>query len=205
MEMMAVENSSGHGSAAVVPPEINRWNWGAFLLNWIWGIGNKTYVALLMFIPLVNFAMMFVLGLKGSAWAWRNRRWASVQQFQAVQRSWTRWSLILWAAAAGLGFGSFLIATAALKGSDAFKLAIARLDASDEVAGVVGRPISAGTPRGNVSVTGATGHAELSFPVEGPKGKGTLFVNALKNTDQWQLLDVTFEEAGTGRRLRLAR
>jgi hypothetical protein len=22
----------------VVPAEIDRWNWGAFLLNWIWGV-----------------------------------------------------------------------------------------------------------------------------------------------------------------------
>jgi len=25
-----------------VPAEIDRWNWGAFLLNWVWGIGNNT-------------------------------------------------------------------------------------------------------------------------------------------------------------------
>jgi len=29
-----------------IPAEIDRWNWGAFLLNWIWGIGNKTFIAL---------------------------------------------------------------------------------------------------------------------------------------------------------------
>jgi len=29
-------------SPAEVPDEIDRWNWGAFLLNWIWGIGNNT-------------------------------------------------------------------------------------------------------------------------------------------------------------------
>jgi hypothetical protein len=158
-----------------------------------------------MFVPLVNFAMMFVLGAKGSAWAWRNRRWDSVAQFQAVQRGWTRWSVIVWAAVVGLSLASFVIATATLKGSDAFKLAVGRLEASDEVAAVVGRPISAGTPRGNVSVEGASGHAELSFAVEGPKGKGTLHANATKSSGEWQLLDVTFEPAGTGRRILLAK
>src|SRR6516162_11951094 len=34
-----------------IPAEIKRWNWGAFLLNWIWGIGNQTYIALLALIP----------------------------------------------------------------------------------------------------------------------------------------------------------
>jgi hypothetical protein len=38
-----------------IPAEINRWNWGAFLLNWIWGIGNQTYIALLALIPGFGF------------------------------------------------------------------------------------------------------------------------------------------------------
>ncbi len=28
-----------------VPAEIDRWNWGAFLLNWIWGIGRAVLEA----------------------------------------------------------------------------------------------------------------------------------------------------------------
>ncbi|HLH89365.1 MAG TPA: hypothetical protein VKX28_13005 [Xanthobacteraceae bacterium] len=48
------DNTSGEGERAVVPPEIRRWNWGAFPLHWIWGIGNDTYIALLTLIPLVN-------------------------------------------------------------------------------------------------------------------------------------------------------
>ena len=69
-----MENTSGQGVAAVVPPELDRWNWGAFFLTWIWGIGNNTFIALLMFVPVVNMVMPFVLGVKGSAWAWRNNR-----------------------------------------------------------------------------------------------------------------------------------
>lgn len=26
--------------------DIQGWIWGAFLLSWIWGIGNNTYIAL---------------------------------------------------------------------------------------------------------------------------------------------------------------
>ena len=43
-----------------IPAEIDRWNWGAFLLNWIWGIGNNTYIALLTFVPFFGFIWMFV-------------------------------------------------------------------------------------------------------------------------------------------------
>jgi hypothetical protein len=82
------DNMSGQGAHAAVPPEIQRWNWGAFLLHWIWGIGNETYIALQVFVPVVNVVMMFVLGAKGSTWAWRNSRWRDIAHFQRVQRLW---------------------------------------------------------------------------------------------------------------------
>src|SRR3954468_2147544 len=63
--------------ADLVPAEIDRWNWGAFLLNWIWGVGNNTFIALLTLVPFVGIVMIFVLGAKGSAWAWRNGRWTA--------------------------------------------------------------------------------------------------------------------------------
>ncbi|BAV45927.1 hypothetical protein MesoLj113a_40100 [Mesorhizobium sp. 113-1-2] len=57
---------------AEIPAELDRWNWGAFFLNWIWGIGNSTFIALLALIPVVNLIMIFVLGARGSRWAWQN-------------------------------------------------------------------------------------------------------------------------------------
>src|SRR5271166_458435 len=79
-----------------VPAEIDRWNWGAFLLNWIWGVGNNTYIALLTLVPFFGILIMpFVLGAKGSGWAWRNGRWDSVAHFKRVQRRWAIWGVIL--------------------------------------------------------------------------------------------------------------
>ncbi len=78
-----------------LPPEIRSWNWGAFLLNWIWGIGNNTYIALLSLIPVMNVIMPFVLGAKGSAWAWRNGRWDNVDHFKRVQRRWAIWGAVI--------------------------------------------------------------------------------------------------------------
>ncbi len=60
---------SGLGKQSILPPELRRWNWGAFLLNWIWGNGNSVFIALLMCVPLVGFIMPFVLGAKGNKWA----------------------------------------------------------------------------------------------------------------------------------------
>lgn len=93
----ATENTSGQGSLAVVPKEIQGWNWGAFLLNWIWGIGNKVWLALITIIallfPLTGFIMAIVLGVKGNEWAWRNKRWDSIEQFKRTQRTWTYWGI----------------------------------------------------------------------------------------------------------------
>lgn len=97
-ESMIEENTSGQGSYAEVPYEIEKWNWGAFLLNWIWGIGNGVWISLLMFVPFVNFIMPFVLGAKGSKMAWQNRRWESVEHFQKTQKTWMYWGLGLFAA-----------------------------------------------------------------------------------------------------------
>jgi hypothetical protein len=44
-------NSSGRGAQSVVPEEIKRWNWGAFCLHWIWGIGNRVWITFLILIP----------------------------------------------------------------------------------------------------------------------------------------------------------
>lgn len=89
------ENTSGQRQLAQVPAEIKRWNWGAFFLHWIWGIGNDTYIALLALIPFFGFVWSFVLGAKGSEWAWRNKRWDSIEHFKHVQRIWAIVGLIV--------------------------------------------------------------------------------------------------------------
>jgi hypothetical protein len=88
-----MENTSGQGETADVPQEIIRWNWGAFVLNWIWGIRNKTYIAFLCIIPIFGFVMMIVMGMKGNEWAWQNRHWESVEQFQLEQKIWSKWGI----------------------------------------------------------------------------------------------------------------
>ncbi|OUR86904.1 hypothetical protein A9Q81_27640 [Gammaproteobacteria bacterium 42_54_T18] len=66
-----------------------KWNWGAFIFSWIWGLCNGVPLALLTLIPGVNFIMPFVLGFNGDKWAWENKEWASYDQFRAVQKKWS--------------------------------------------------------------------------------------------------------------------
>jgi hypothetical protein len=84
-------NTSGQGAASVLPEELKGWNWGAFFLNWIWGIGNNVWIALLAFI--LGLIWAIVLGIKGNEWAWQHKKWDSIEHFQSTQRKWKRWGV----------------------------------------------------------------------------------------------------------------
>ena len=87
--------TQGYNQPAEIPRELDNWSWGAFFLNWIWGLGNSTYIALLMFVPFVNLVMIFILGARGNAWAWKNRQWRDVEHFKRVQKAWALWGLVV--------------------------------------------------------------------------------------------------------------
>ena len=93
------ENTSGQGESATVPEEVKGWSWGAFALTWIWGVCNGVLIALLCFIPIFGIAWAFVLGIKGNEWAWRNKKWDSIEQFKSTQSSWNIAGIIVFAIA----------------------------------------------------------------------------------------------------------
>jgi hypothetical protein len=97
------ENTSGKGSGFVVPEEIKGWSWGAFLLSWIWGIGNSVWLALLCFVPVVSLVMPFVLGFEGRKWAWQAKRWDSIEHFKKTQRNWDIAAVIIFVSLFVLG------------------------------------------------------------------------------------------------------
>jgi hypothetical protein len=87
------DNTSGMGSMAALPPGLGDWNWGAFILTWIWGIGNNVWWSLLVFVPYLGLLVMpWVLAFKGNEWAWQSKRWQSVEHFKSVQHTWAVWS-----------------------------------------------------------------------------------------------------------------
>jgi hypothetical protein len=198
-----MENTSGSGRGTAVPAEIDRWNWGAFLFNWIWGIGNNTLVALLMFVPLVNLVMPFVLGARGSRWAWQNKRWESVDAFRATQRRWAFWGLIV----LGLSILFFVgLASAIMVGfkhSTAYRMGVRDLNATPQAVRLLGRPISTGFATGSIYVSGPDGKARLSFRAEGPHGKGRVYVLATKSMGHWHIDRAVLEDARSHRRVEL--
>jgi hypothetical protein len=89
----AAENTSGQGGA--VPAEVMGmgFNWGAFWLTWIWGIAHGVWNSFLVLV--LNIIWSIVLGVKGNEWAWRSRRFDSVEQFRQTQAVWSKWGWIL--------------------------------------------------------------------------------------------------------------
>lgn len=73
-----------------IPQEVKGWNWGAFMYNIMWGIGNRTYLPLLCLIPVFNIVWIFVVGFKGNGWAWQKGDYKDVETFKAVQKTWNR-------------------------------------------------------------------------------------------------------------------
>ena len=91
------DERSGKKEASVVPEEIKGWNWGAAGLTWIWGVYHGVWISLLAFIPLINLIMWIILGIKGSEWAWRARKWESVERFVSSQKKWKPWGIVFFA------------------------------------------------------------------------------------------------------------
>ncbi|MFC1874482.1 hypothetical protein ACFLYX_04185 [Chloroflexota bacterium] len=121
-EATAQENTSGLGSSIIVPKEVRGWNWGAFLLGWIWAIGNKAWIGvfLCLFAWMISMVTLqfgsesiglllgvgvgVVLALKGSEWAWQNKRWDSIKHFKRTQRTWRNWGIGFTIVASIIGF-----------------------------------------------------------------------------------------------------
>jgi hypothetical protein len=82
------------------------------------------------------------------------------------------------------GIGTLLMA--AMRGSDVAKEAVARSQANALVMQRLGAPISEGWfVGGSINVSPGSGDADLSVPISGPKGKGTVYVKAQKSAGAW--------------------
>lgn len=95
MENYEQNQSTMHYDPNFVPEEVKGWNWGAFVFNIGWGIGNKAYLALLCLIPGLNIIWVFVCGAKGNEWAWKSGQYQDVATFKAVQETWNRAGLVM--------------------------------------------------------------------------------------------------------------
>jgi hypothetical protein len=92
--------------------------------------------------------------------------------------------------------GIFLVVFGFLRSSDVYQYALARASSNDAVVEALGEPVEPGWYlTGSIEVQGASGQADVSIPIAGPRGKGTIFVSARKTAGRWdyQVLEVEIE------------
>ncbi|NQV46722.1 MAG: hypothetical protein HQ504_02970 [Rhodospirillaceae bacterium] len=181
-----------------LPEELRGWNWGAFLLNWVWGLGNRTYISFLVFIPVANIIMPFVLGAKGNEWAWHNDNWHDVEHFRRVQRNW-----------AWVGVGSYIAIIsfvsiilfsifAAFKSSIPYNKSLDMVRSDTRVERVLGSPIvqTGWLMSGNINISNDGGNAAISYDIGGPNGEGTVNVSALRKRQEWTITGLVVSTPG---------
>ena len=100
--------------------------------------------------------------------------------------------------------GIVAIVFGALKSTDVYKTGVARAKSHPAVIEALGTPIDEGLfLSGKTNVTGSSGEADLSVPLSGPKGKGTLYIVATKSAGQWNYSQLVLERKADGKRIDL--
>jgi hypothetical protein len=91
-----------------------------------------------------------------------------------------------------------------MKSSDVYSQALTRAKADTIVVEALGSPIKDGYfTSGNISETGPSGSAELSIPISGPKGSGTIYLEARKSAGEWTFSKLQVEIGKTNQRIDL--
>ena len=93
-ELELNRNTSGDGSSSA-PEGASGLCWGGFFLGWIWAAFNRSWLGLLGLVPFLSLPVALVLLFKGRDWAWKNKRWRSVEHFNEVQRKWSIAGMII--------------------------------------------------------------------------------------------------------------
>jgi hypothetical protein len=98
-----------------------------------------------------------------------------------------------------------LVVFGAMKQSDAYKMAVARATADPRVTSALGTPISEGWfLSGKTNVNGSSGDADLTIPISGPKGKGTIYAVATKSAGEWTYSKLVVKIDSTGETIDLS-
>jgi hypothetical protein len=91
-----------------------------------------------------------------------------------------------------------------MKTSDAYVQALSRAKENPAVVEALGRPIEDGYfSSGSINETGPSGRAELAIPISGPKGSGTIYLEANESANQWSFSKLEVEIDKTGERIDL--
>lgn len=198
-------------------PNLKRWNWGAFFLTWVWGIGNRTYLGFLAFLGVVVIAtfkailinylpslthgflfpalniltLLFMIAIHVLHGLFGSRwSWENKdwKSVAAFKRAQTIWGVIGFLGWIAFIAGFVAIFTAATN-SKTYKESIAIAKFSPSLQLQIGEPITVSpwTLRGGVHFAGEAGRAYYKFKAIGPNGSAVVTVMALKERGVWTI------------------
>jgi hypothetical protein len=91
-----------------------------------------------------------------------------------------------------------------MKSSDVYENALDQVRRSTAVKEALGSPLKEGLMfSGNIKVSGSSGKADLSIPLAGPKGKGTIYATATKIAGKWEFSSLALVIDGSNNRIDL--
>ena len=98
----------------------------------------------------------------------------------------------------------FSIVLGSLKSSDVYNESLAKARTNAQVTAALGTPVEPGFwVSGNISVENSSGQSDLSIPVSGPNGTGTIYVTATKSAGRWNYSTMICEISSSGNRINL--
>ncbi len=119
-------------------------------------------------------------------------------------RNWKKLLAAMFLCGAAFIVGIFTLIMGAMRSSDVAKEAIARAQSNQLVVQRLGAPISEGwLVSGSINISPGAGDADLSLPISGPKGKGTVYVRAQKTAGAWAYIMMVATTEGSNDRIDL--
>ena len=98
---------------------------------------------------------------------------------------------------AGFLFAIIKFATGMIRSAEPYRVPLARALAHPEVTAALGQPIEEGwLPKGNISMDGRSGNADLGIPISGPRGEATISVLATRRAGVWHYELMQVERGG---------
>lgn len=121
-----------------------------------------------------------------------------------LTKHWKRNLALAGGFAAAFGVVLFVIVSVTFRDSDVSRMAVAAAESNPVVQRKLGEPLKVGfLTSGTMEISGSSGHADLSIPVRGPRGQGTIYAVAQRSAGLWKFetLDIVFD--GTNSRMTL--
>lgn len=199
--------------------QLPRWNWGAFFLSWIWGLANRAYIGLTMFMVIVcvgsaqaivvnylpslntpavmtslNYViLLYIFGIS-IAYGLHGYRWAweknPEQDLKRFRRGQRIWGVV------GFCLWFMLITVLSvvfhwLTTSKIFNVSLDLAKNDPILQTYIGKPISVSlwSLRGEVSTSGAKGSAYYKFTAKGQWQSAVVVVQAVKQAGQWRIIN----------------